>query len=87
MTQNSRWIAKYNGVLNFIATNHRIEEHFMLNRLKTSRKTLNAGELKPELVEVFKQLLELGKKYKHMNQSLMILKMICTTYLRNSYGW
>lgn len=47
MTQNSRWIAKYNEVLNFIATNHRIEEHLMLNRLKASRKTLNAGELKP----------------------------------------
>jgi hypothetical protein len=29
---------------------------------------MNAGELKPERVEMFKQLLELGEKYKHVNQ-------------------
>jgi len=29
---------------------------------------MNAGELKPERVEMFKQLLELREKYKHVNQ-------------------
>ena len=40
MTQDTRWPAKYNEVLDFIGTNHRnpsrhrIEEHNMLNWLK-----------------------------------------------------
>jgi hypothetical protein len=29
---------------------------------------MNAGELKPERLEMFKQLLEIGEKYKHVNQ-------------------
>lgn len=29
---------------------------------------MNAGELKPERVEMFKQLLEIGEKYRHVNQ-------------------
>lgn len=35
---------------------------------KHNKKLMNAGELKPERVEMFKQLLELGEKYKHVNQ-------------------
>ena len=54
MTQEERWIAKYNEVVDFIETNHRnpsrhrIEEHDMLNWLKANRKARNAGVLKPE---------------------------------------
>lgn len=29
---------------------------------------MNAGELKPERMKMFKQLLELGERYKHVNQ-------------------
>jgi len=29
---------------------------------------MNAGELKPERVEMFKQLLEMGEKYRRVNQ-------------------
>ena len=29
---------------------------------------MNVGDLKPERVEMFKQLLELGERYKHVNQ-------------------
>jgi len=29
---------------------------------------MNAGELKPERLEMFKHLLELGERYKHVNQ-------------------
>ena len=53
MTQYSLWLAKYNEVLDFIATNHRtlsryrLEEHNMLNWLKANRKLMNAGELHP----------------------------------------
>ena len=54
MTQDEKWQAKYNEVVEFINTNHRnpskhrIEEHNMLNWLKANRKLLNAGALKPE---------------------------------------
>lgn len=74
MTQDVRWQAKYNEVVDFIETNHRrpsrhrIEEHDMLNWLKATRKKMNAGELKEERVEMFKKLLELGEKYKRVNQ-------------------
>ena len=74
MTQNERWLARYNEVKNFIETNkrnpskHRIEEHDMLNWLKANRKALNAGKLKAERVEKFRKLLELTEQYRRKNQ-------------------
>ena len=74
MTQDERWIAKYNDVVEFIKTNHRnpsrhrIEEHDMLNWLKATRKRLNANELKPERVDLFEKLLALADENKHVNQ-------------------
>ena len=74
MTQDERWIAKYNEVVEFIQTNHRnpsrhrIEEHDMLNWLKATRKRMNANELKPERVEAFRKLLELCEQYRRVNQ-------------------
>lgn len=47
---------------------HRIEEHDMLNWLKANRKKMNAGELKPERVLKFKELLALIEENKHKNQ-------------------
>ena len=49
-------------------SNHRLEEHDMLNWLKANRKAMNAGKLKPNRVEMFNKLLELIEKYKHVNQ-------------------
>lgn len=74
MTQDEKWQAKYNEVVEFINFNHRnpskhrIEEHNMLNWLKANRKLLNAGALKPERVEAFKRLLELVEQNKRVNQ-------------------
>ena len=74
MTQDERWVAKYNEVVEFISTNHRnpsrhrIEDHDYLNWLKANRKALNAGSLKAERVEPFQQLLGLIEKYKRLNQ-------------------
>ena len=74
MTQDERSLAKYNEVMDFMETNnrnpsrHRIEEHNMLNWVKATRKKMNAGELKEERVEMFQKLLEMGKKYKRVNQ-------------------
>ena len=74
MDQETRWLTKYNEVKEFIETNkrnpskHRIEEHDMLNWLKANRKKMNAGELKPERVLKFKELLALMEEYKRVNQ-------------------
>ena len=74
MTQDERWITKYNEVVEFIETNHRnpsrhrIEEHDMLNWLKANRKRMNAGVLKPKRVVMFEKLLGLVERYKRKNQ-------------------
>ena len=74
MTQEEKWILRYNEVMEFININrrnpskHRIEEHDMLNWLKANRKLINAGALKPERIEAFKRLLELVEQYKRVNQ-------------------
>ncbi len=74
MTQDERWIARYNEVVGFIETNHRnpskhrLEEHDMLNWLKANRKKMNAGELKEPRLSAFKELLEMGEKYRRVNQ-------------------
>lgn len=65
MTQDDRWQAQYDEVVMFIETNkrnpsrYRIEEHDMLNWLKANRKKMNAGEMKVERVERFRELLEM----------------------------
>ena len=74
MTQEEKWIARYNEVVKFIETNkrnpskHRIEEHDHLNWLKANRKALNAGKMKPERVEKFRKLLEMTEQYRRKNQ-------------------
>ena len=74
MTQDERWITRYNELKVFIEENHknpskyRIEEHDMLNWLKANRKALNAGKMKPERVGKFKELLAMMEQYKRVNQ-------------------
>lgn len=74
MTQDELWLLKYHEVMDFMETNHRnpskhrIEEHLMLNFVKHNRKLQNAGKLKESRVEMFEKLLEMGEKYKRVNQ-------------------
>jgi len=74
MTQEEKWIEKYKEVIEFIEANHRnpskhrIEEHDHLNWLKANRKALNAGKMKLERVERFKELLALMEQYWRKNQ-------------------
>ena len=74
MDQDTRWLNKYQEVIGFIETKqrnpskHRIEEHDMLNWLKANRKALNAGKMKLERVEKFKELLALTEQYRRKNQ-------------------
>ena len=74
MTQEERWLTRYNEVVDFIESNHRnpsrhrIEEHDMLNWVKQQRKLVNAGALKPERMEPFNKLMELMERYRRKNQ-------------------
>ena len=74
MTQEERWMVRYNEVRAFIQTNkrnpskHRIEEHDMLNWVKQQRKLVNAGALKPERVEAFNELVAKMEECKRKNQ-------------------
>ena len=74
MTQDKRWLARYDGVRGFIETNHRNpskynpEEMLMVHFMKRGRKLMNAGELAEPRLGLFKELLELCEKYKRKNQ-------------------
>ena len=74
MTQDEKWIVRYEEVVSFIETNHRnpskhrVEEHLMLNWVKQQRKLLNAGKLKEDRVEAFKKFLEIWEENKRVNQ-------------------
>lgn len=74
MTQDERWMARYNEVKNFIETNHRNpskyydDEKLMVHFLKRNRKLMNAGELQEPRLGMFKELLELSEKYRRKNQ-------------------
>ena len=74
MTQDERWLVRYNEVKSFIETNHRNpskynpEEMLMVHFLKRGRKLMNAGELQEPRLEMFKVLLELSEKYRRKNQ-------------------
>ena len=74
MTQDERWQKRYEEVSGFIEANkrnpskYRIEEHDMLNWVKANRKALNAGKMKPERVEKFKELLAMTEQYRRKNQ-------------------
>ena len=74
MTQEERWLVRYQEVMGFMEKNHRnpsrhrLEEHDMLNWVKQQRKLKNKGELKAERVEKFRKLLELTERYRRKNQ-------------------
>lgn len=75
MTQDEKWITKYNEVNTFVVTNKRnpsrydpMERGLYCNWLHHNRKQLNAGTLKPERIERFRKLLELTEQYRRKNQ-------------------
>ena len=74
MTQDEKWLIRYNEVVSFIEakqrnpSKHRIEEHDMLNWVKANRKVMNAGKMAEPRLSQFMELLELSNKYKRKNQ-------------------
>lgn len=75
MTQDEKWVQKYNEVVKFIETNKRnpsryddTERGLYCNWLKHNKKLYNIGELKPERMEKFGKLLKWTEQYRRKNQ-------------------
>ncbi len=75
MTQEERWMKRYEDVVGFINANHRnpskyddTERGLYNNWLRHNMKLYNSGGMKPERMTQFKQLLELCERYKRKNQ-------------------
>lgn len=74
MNQDERWIENYEKAMRFLSENHRkpsryvAEERDLRNWWKATKKRMNAGKLKPERVEKFKELMELSERYRRVNQ-------------------
>jgi len=75
MTQEERWLAKYNEVKSFIETNKRNPSKYDAEErgdyytwLKHNRKQMNAGKMKAERMEKFRKLLEMTEQYRRKNQ-------------------
>lgn len=74
MTQEERWMNRYNEVKAFIEREHinpskyRDEEKLLVHFLKRGRKLMNAGELIEPRLGMFKELLVQVEQYKLVNQ-------------------
>ena len=75
MTQDERWQKRYEEIIAFIETNKRNPSKYDAEErgeyytwLKHNRKQLNAGTLKEDRVERFKELLGLIEMNKRKNQ-------------------
>ena len=75
MTQDERWLLKYNERVEFMNTNKRKpskqddeERGRYLNWMKHNRKFYAAGGMREDRLEMFRELMELSEKYKRLNQ-------------------
>lgn len=74
MTQEERWMNRYNEVKAFIEreyrnpSKYRDEEKLLVHFLKRGRKLMNAGELIEPRLGMFKELLVQVEQYKLVNQ-------------------
>lgn len=74
MTQDERWMAKYNEVMDFVETNHRspskydLEERRLYTWLKHNRKLQNAVKIEEPRFGLFMALIALHEQYRRKNQ-------------------
>lgn len=75
MTPEELWLKKYQEVKNYIEINHRNPSRYnpeergkYCNWIKHNKKLLKAGEMKDDRVALFEKLLELGERYRRLNQ-------------------
>jgi hypothetical protein len=74
MTQDEKWMARYQEYANFIKDNGRCPskhfeaEHQLHSWWKNNRKLLNAGKMKMKRREMFEKLVLLAESHRHINQ-------------------
>ena len=75
MTQDEIWQRRYEEIVAFIERERRNPSKYIAeergrycNWLKHNKKLYNSGELKPERVPLFEELLSLAERYRHKNQ-------------------
>lgn len=74
MTQDELWLQKWRELMDFLETNHRRPSKFIPEQrnMRTwwnhNKKLLNAVEMKENRITLFEQLLEVGGKYRRVNQ-------------------
>ena len=74
MTQDEKWLVRYNEVMEFMEKEHRKpskyypEEKLMFHFIHHNKKLYKAGAMKPERVEKFEELLRLCGEYRRVNQ-------------------
>ncbi|MBQ3796498.1 MAG: hypothetical protein II842_09490 [Butyrivibrio sp.] len=74
MTQEERWNAQYERMMEFMKTNHRrpskyrLEEHDMLNWFKATKKMIAKGDYPPERLKKFEHLMEVANEFRRKNQ-------------------
>ncbi len=74
MTQEEKWLAKYNEIMAFMAENHRrpskyyLEERNNWNWMRHQQKLMGRGDMKEERVGAFEELVALMEENKHVNQ-------------------
>ena len=74
MTQDERWLAKYNEIMAFMVENHRrpskyyLEERNNWNWIRHQQKLMGKGEMKEERIGAFEELVALMEQYRRKNQ-------------------
>lgn len=74
MTQDERWKANWQEVMDFLKANKRRPSKFvdserdMRNWWSHQQKLYNLGLLKEDRIKMYKELLEAGERYRHLNQ-------------------
>ena len=74
MTQEERWMVRYQEVKDFVEANHRrpskyyMEERNNWNWMRHQQKLMGKGEMKAERVELFEKMLDLCGEYRRVNQ-------------------
>lgn len=74
MTQEERWLKRYQDVMDFMEKNHRNPSKYvdaergLRNWVKQQKKLMNAGALEGQRLMMFNELLGLGERYKRVNQ-------------------
>ena len=74
MTQDEKWMARYNEVMAFMEREHRNpskynnEERGLVNWCKHQRKIINARKMQGKRLDLFNELLDLSEEFRRVNQ-------------------